>query len=85
VIEKEFEGDTEKALVAMVCCYKNTTQYFAKQLRNAMSGVGTNDRALVRTIVSRSEYDLGLIKDEFCRKYEKSLVKAIEVSISASF
>jgi len=79
VIEREFEGETERALATMVRCYKDTTKYFSRQLHKAMEGAGTNERALVRTIVSRSEYDLGYIKEEFVRKYEKSLVRAIEV------
>ncbi|XP_059481273.1 annexin B9-like [Neocloeon triangulifer] len=85
VIEKEFEGETEDALVTMVRCYTNTTKYFARQLHKAMDGVGTNNRALIRTIVTRSEFDLGNIKEAYVKEYEKSLIKAIEDDCSGDF
>ncbi|XP_065346305.1 annexin B9-like [Cloeon dipterum] len=85
VIEKEFKGDTEKALVTMVRCYEDTSDYFAWQLHKAMEGVGTNNRALIRTVVTRSEFDMGNIKEAYAKKYEKPLIKAIEDDCSGDF
>ncbi|KAF2898435.1 hypothetical protein ILUMI_07740 [Ignelater luminosus] len=72
-LKHEVNGDYLQALLAIVECVQSPPAYFARRLYDAMSGAGTDDTTLIRIIVSRSEIDLGTIKDEFERIYDKTL------------
>ena len=60
-------------------CIQSPPEYFAKRIYEAVHGMGTDDSTLIRLIVSRSEIDLGNIKDEFERLYDKTLSSYLEV------
>jgi annexin A7/11 len=77
-IKKEFSGDIEDAMVAILRCAINTPLFFAKRIHNAMAGFGTDDRALIRLIVTRSEIDMQDIKEEYQRKYNGSLKSMVK-------
>jgi hypothetical protein len=60
---------------------RNCSEFFADRLYNSMAGAGTNDRTLIRIIVTRAEFDLGDIKTIFQSKYKKSLASFIQVNV----
>lgn len=60
-------------------CIENRAGYFARELHESMAGMGTRDRALIRLVVSRSEIDMGNIKQEYQKLFNKPLEKAIRV------
>jgi len=72
-IKGEFSGDIEDGLMAVVKSAKNPPAFFAERAYLSMVGMGTNDRALIRVIVSRCEKDMVQIKQEFQRLYGKTL------------
>lgn len=77
-IKKEFSGDVEDGMLAILRCALNRSAYFAKCLHKSVAGLGTDDRALIRLCVTRSEIDLMDIKEEYERKYKEPLKAAIK-------
>jgi len=84
-VKSEFSGASEDAFLAIIRSVQNRAEYFARRLHNAMSGAGTNDKQLIRIIVSRSEFDLGNIKEAYEAKYGKSLRDAVADDVSGDY
>ncbi|XP_037936262.1 annexin B11-like isoform X1 [Teleopsis dalmanni] len=84
-IKKEFSGDIMEGLIAIYRCVNNKTEYFASRLHKSMAGIGTNDKQLIRVIITRSEIDLADIKTTFERMYGKSLKSWIKGDTSGHY
>lgn len=83
-MQSRFSTSTFSHITIAKCC-KSKVDFFADRLHNSMAGMGTNDKTLIRIIVSRSEIDLGDIKEAFQNKYEKSLESWIKVCASVEW
>lgn len=79
-IKNEFSGDSEDGMLAIIRSVRNQAGFFAKKLYESMKGMGTNDRQLIRIVVTRCEIDMGEIKRQYVAKYGESLADAIKVS-----
>ncbi|XP_023305506.2 annexin B10-like [Lucilia cuprina] len=84
-IKHEMSGELHEAMMAIVECVQSPPAFFANRLFKAMDGMGTDDTTLIRIIVSRSEIDLGNIKEEFERIYNRTLVSAVKSETSGDF
>lgn len=85
IIKKEMSGDVKQAFYAIVRSVKNQPSYFADRLYKAMKGLGTDDRALIRIMVSRSEVDLFNIRKEFKETHDVSLHDFIQGDTSGDY
>ncbi|XP_023162949.1 annexin B11 isoform X5 [Drosophila hydei] len=84
-LKKEFSGDIMEGLIAIYKCVTNKAEYFASRLHKSMAGIGTNDKQLIRVIITRCEIDLADIKGAFERLYGKSLKSWIKGDTSGHY
>ncbi|XP_048343324.1 annexin A6 [Sphaerodactylus townsendi] len=84
-INKRMSGDVRDAFLAIVRSVKNKQAFFADKLYKSMKGAGTDDRTLIRIIVSRSEIDLLNIRREFWDLFDKSLYHMMEKDTSGDY
>lgn len=84
-IKHEMDDSLHDAMIAIVECVQSPAAFFAKRLNDAMDGMGTDDSTLIRIVVSRSEIDLGTIKAEYERIYDKTLFSAITNETSGDY
>ncbi|CAN8243863.1 unnamed protein product [Cochlearia groenlandica] len=76
-IRDETRGNFEHVLLTILQCAENSSFYFAKALRKSMKGLGTDDTALIRMVVTRSEVDMQYIISEYQKRYKKTLYNAV--------
>jgi len=84
-IKSEMSGDLEKGMLTVVKVVKNRPAYFAEKLYKSMKGLGTDDKALIRVMVTRCEVDMIQIKREFQLMYGKSLESFIADDCSGDY
>ena len=84
-IDKEFSGNIKKLLQTIVGGLLDPPGYFAKRIREAVKGLGTNDAKLARVIISRSEIDLGFIKQAYQRLYQRDMLHDVRSDTSGFY
>lgn len=84
-ITSELSGDYREGVMAMYSVTVNEAAFFAQELEDAMKGIGTKKAALARIIITRSEIDMGTIKEEYKNLFAKKLEDAIASEVSGDF
>jgi len=85
VIEKEMSKNLKKSFLTLVRYIQDPITYYTEVLYRSMKGMGTDDRTLIRTVLSRCEIDLGVIKKRFQKLHQKTLDKAIKSETSGDY
>jgi len=84
-INLEMSGDLKEGFLAIVNYCWDPKWYFAERLYKSMKGLGTNDKTLIRCIVTRSEIDLKDISKSFHKQYSKFLADFIKGDCSGDY
>ncbi|XP_077414349.1 annexin A13-like [Vanacampus margaritifer] len=84
-IDSEARGTLKNCYIILVQCAKNPGLYFARRLKAAMKGLGTDEDTLISIIVGRSEIDLGTVKDMYREKYDVTLKDAVDGECGGDF
>uniref|UniRef100_A0AAX7UI72 Annexin n=1 Tax=Astatotilapia calliptera TaxID=8154 RepID=A0AAX7UI72_ASTCA len=82
IIKKEMSGDVKNAFYAIGNNYFSLQTLFSFTFK---FGLGTDDRALIRIMVSRSEIDLFNIRKEFKETHDASLHEFIQGDTSGDY
>ena len=84
-IEKEFSGNTKKALKSIVYALISPSEYFATRVKDAIKDFGTNDHLLIRILITRDEIDMPQIKQYYKQLYGKDMVEDIKNDIGGDY
>ena len=84
-ISNEFSGDNKKLFMTLFKVLINPPSYFAERIHEAINGLGTNDKKLIRNIVSRCEIDLPQIKQCYRSMYGRELISDVRGDTSGDY
>lgn len=84
-IKSEMSTNVEKAFLTLTQFARSPVDFYAQRLHDAMSGMGTRDKQLIRICVLRSEIDMQDIKNEFHRRYGRTLESWIRADTSGDY
>ena len=84
-IEKKFSGDAKELLKTILFSLISPSEYFATRIKKAIEGFGTDNKTLIRILVSRSEVDMNIIKKYYQQIYQKDMIEDIKDDTSGNY
>lgn len=81
-LKSELSGKFEKAALALLM---KPAEYDASEVRNAISGAGTDEDALIEILCSRSNADIQALKAAYKTLYKKDVEKDLSSDTSGHF
>lgn len=85
VIDSEFSGNLKLLLQTILHAHISPADYFAHRIYSACKGWGTNDRALIRVIITIDEAFLAEVKNLYPSKYKMTLEDQIRGETSGDY
>lgn len=85
VIENEIDGDLQKLFKSILYGIISPSEYFARQINGAVKGIGTNDTQLIRSVVSRMDIDMKMIKKYYRKLFGKNMAEDIKGDTSGNY
>ena len=84
-INNEFSGDIKKLLTAVVYAVISPSEFFATKVNKAIKGLGTNDKLLIRIMVTRNEIDMPFIRQYYKQLFKKDMIEDIKGDTSGDY
>jgi len=84
-IASETSGSVQDGYLAIVKFVKDSGLFFAERIHESTKGLGTDDTALIRLVITRSEIDLGQAANSFQKLYGQSMADYISSDCSGDY
>ena len=80
-----FKGDTKELLKDILYALVSTSEYFATRIKKAIEGFGTDNKTLIRILITRCEVDMNYIKKYYKQLFNKEMIEDIKSDISGDY
>ena len=84
-IETNFKGDAKDLLKSILQSIVSPSEFFATRIKKAIQGFGTDNKTLIRILVTRCEVDMTIIKKYYKQLYKKDMIDDIKNDISGDY
>lgn len=84
-INKEYSGHIKDALITVLESIVSPSEYYAKRVNKAIKGLGTNDKMLVRVLVSREGQGMDQIRNSYKTLFGKDMIQDIKGDTSGIY
>jgi len=85
IVDSEFSGDIKTLLKTVLHSHINPVDYFATRIYKACKGWGTNDKVLIRSLITTDEAFMGQIRNVYKSKFGMTLESQIEDECSGDY
>ena len=84
-IETNFKGDAKELLKSVLYATVSPSEYFATRIQKAIKGFGTDNKTLIRILVTRCEVDMGIIKKYYKQLFKVDMLDDIKNDITGDY